>query len=335
MTTRPSGWLEVETPQTHPDNARRLMAAHPEIRKLIGHNPWSFLPLAGIVIVQTALAIWFGRNHTAWWILAIVAWTFGAVMHHGLWVLLHESGHMLLFGKRKWNHMAGMMSNLPLLCPAYFNFTKSHRRHHLALGEYDEDADLAANFEAKLVGNDFVRKSLWLVLFPFFQGLRPFHTPPPEYINASVLTNIAAQVVYVTGVAFVGGWGAILYLLLSLFFSIGLHPLGARWIQEHYTLDSDQETFSYYGWGNKLAFNVGYHNEHHDFPSIPWNRLPQLRRIADEHYGKLRCHRSWSRLLVDFLFDPRWTLHSRVVRPAGSSTGRVRNAGGVAAVTRR
>jgi len=27
---------------------------------------------------------------------------------------------------------------------------------------------------------------------------------------------------------------ALLYLLISFFFSVGLHPLGARWIQEHY-----------------------------------------------------------------------------------------------------
>lgn len=336
MNNTSSKWLQVETPQPHPDNAKRLLAAHPEIRKLIGHNPWSFLPIAVIVVVQTALAIYFGRTSAPWWVLLITAWTLGAVMHHGLWVLLHESGHMLIFGKRRYNHLAGLLSNLPLLAPAYFNFTKSHRRHHLGLGEYDEDADLAANFEARMVGNDTVRKSLWLILFPFFQGLRPFHTPPPDYFSPAIIGNIVAQATYITGIVLLGGSGAILYLLMSLFFSIGLHPLGARWIQEHYTLDADQETFSYYGWGNILAFNVGYHNEHHDFPSIPWNRLPRLKVIANEHYGKLRCHQSWSRLLADFLLNPRWTLHSRVVRPAGSSSGRARRAaGGVANVTRR
>jgi sphingolipid delta-4 desaturase len=100
-------------------------------------------------------------------------------------------------------------------------------------------------------------------------------------------------------------------------FSVGLHPLGARWIQEHYTQDPVQETFSYYGPLNLLALNVGYHNEHHDFPSIPWNRLPQLRAMAPEFYDSLKSHTSWSRLLWEFVFNPRYSLHSRVLRAMG------------------
>jgi sphingolipid delta-4 desaturase len=105
-----------------------------------------------------------------------------------------------------------------------------------------------------------------------------------------------------------------LYLLASFCFSIGFHPLGARWIQEHYTLDPSQETFSYYGPLNFLALNVGYHNEHHDFPCIPWSRLPQLKAMAPEFYDSLRCHRSWTRLWLQFLFDRRYDLFDRVER---------------------
>ncbi len=55
-------------------------------------------------------------------------------------------------------------------------------------------------------------------------------------------------------------------MVISFFFSVGLHPLVAGWIQEHYLiLDKDQETYGYYGSLNKLAFNVCVHNEHHDF----------------------------------------------------------------------
>ena len=39
-----------------------------------------------------------------------------------------------------------------------------------------------------------------------------------------------------------------------------------------------QETNSYVGPCNRLAFNVGLHNENNDFTGVPWHRLPELRR---------------------------------------------------------
>ena len=100
----------------------------------------------------------------------------------------------------------------------------------------------------------------------------------------------------------------------SFFFSVGLHPLGARWIQEHYLVAPPQETYSYYGPFNKIAFNVGYHNEHHDLPSVPWNRLPDIRSRAPEMYNSLVHHTSWTKLLLQFIFDPRIGLYSRQER---------------------
>ena len=106
---------------------------------------------------------------------------------------------------------------------------------------------------------------------------------------------------------------ALLYLLASMVFSVGLHPLGARWIQEHYTVSPPQETYSYYGPLNRVALNVGYHVEHHDFMNIPGSRLPELHAIAKEHYAPLVSHRSWTWVLWHFITGP-MNLGSRIVR---------------------
>jgi len=63
-----------------------------------------------------------------------------------------------------------------------------------------------------------------------------------------------------------------------------------------------------------MSLNVGLHNEHHDFPGIPWNKLPELRKIAPEYYVNLVHHTSWVKLFFNFIFNPKYDLFSRIVR---------------------
>jgi len=129
-------------------------------------------------------------------------------------------------------------------------------------------------------------------------------------------TIISWIIIFSTDVLIIYFFGpiAFLYLVFSLFFSIGFHPLGARWIQEHFLVAPPQETYSYYGPLNIVALNVGYHNEHHDFQSIPWTKLPELKKMAPEFYDNLFYHTSWIKLWLKFLFDPGLSLFSRMLR---------------------
>jgi hypothetical protein len=187
-------------------------------------------------------------------------------------------------------------------------------KHHSHQGAYEWDADLANHWEARLVGNSWYRKAMWLMLFPFFQVTRPPRLKAIRMWDRWFSINLLCAAAYDVAIVYFCGWPGFLYLVFAFLFSIGLHPVGARWIQEHYTYDFDQETFSYYGPINLVALNMGYHNEHHDLPSIPWNNLPKLRAMAPEFYNNLKYHSSWSRLLFQFIFDRRYSLYSRVER---------------------
>lgn len=63
---------------------------------------------------------------------------------------------------------------------------------------------------------------------------------------------------------------------------------------------------------NTVNLNVGYHNEHHDFPSVPWNKLPKVKKFAGKYYDSLGHHTSYTILLLNFfstetfLFIPAW-----------------------------
>lgn len=155
---------------------------------------------------------------------------------------------------------------------------------------------------------------MWLLFLPFFQALRTPRLKEIKFQDKWTWIEAALTFGFDALIVFLWGPRALVYLLASFFFSIGLHPLGARWIQELYLAKPPQETYSCYGPLNLISMNVGYHNGHHDIPSIPWNRLPKLRQMAPEFYDTLYHHTSWTKLSIKFIFDSDLDLHSRAVR---------------------
>ncbi len=159
-----------------------------------------------------------------------------------------------------------------------------------------------------------MRKAIWLLLFPLVQLTRPPRLKELRPIDHWVVINFVIQMAFNAAILFLISPAALGYLFASFFFSVGAHPLGARWIQEHYVLFPGQETNSYYGPLNRFQMNIGYHNEHHDFPSVPWTQLPDVKQLAPEAYDTLRFHPSWARLTWQFISDPRISLYTRNVR---------------------
>jgi sphingolipid delta-4 desaturase len=299
--------------EPHAARAREILRKHTELRALAGQNPWSGVLVVALVSFQVGLA-WLLSGQPVWLIL-LAAWFVGAFVSHALWVLIHECAHNLVVKSGSWNRIFAIVANLPHLVPSAVSFQKYHLKHHAFQGVYALDADIPSEWEARLVGNSAPAKALWLLLFPLFQLTRPPRLKEITLFDGWVFVNIAAQVAFDAAVLFILGPKALLFLGAAFFFSVGLHPLGARWIQEHYLVHgTDQETSSYYGFLNVPALNVGYHNEHHDFPWVPWHRLRAVRRAVPEVYGALASHRSWTRLLLTFLFDRNVSLWSRVVR---------------------
>ncbi len=313
-------YVRVDYGEPHVSRGRELLAAHPELRALAGPQPSSGLWVAALVAAQFAVALLVGD--WPWYFWLPTAYLVGATIDHALWVLIHESSHNLIFRTRLMNRVAALVANTPMVVPAAMSFCKYHLLHHRHMGELALDADLAGPGEAAVVGRSSAAKVIWLGAQALVLGVvRPRRLKSIPVVDRWTLTNLVVQILVVSALVAWTGVGPLKYLLVSTVLAVGLHPLGARWIQEHYVFAEGQETYSYYGPLNRLAFNVGYHNEHHDLTTIPWSRLPIVRQTAPEFYDDLHAHHSWTRLLVTFLGRRDTTLFSRVVRPDGTSAG--------------
>jgi sphingolipid delta-4 desaturase len=311
--SRKTDFVHSTKQEPHRLRTRQILKQHPEVRQLIGKNKYTFFAILGLVGFQIALAGLVSAQ--SWWIVFGAAYLLGAFADHSLFVMIHECAHHLLFKSRAANRLSGILANLPQIFPSSVSFERYHIKHHSFQGVHELDADLPNKWEAKLINNYFIGKVIWLLFYPVFQVFRISRLKEIKPFDKWVALNWLAEIVFTAGIWYAFGPKAIVYLLASFFFSVGLHPLGARWIQEHYlTHDEEQETFSYYGVLNVVAFNVGYHNEHHDFPSIPWNKLPRIKKTAPDYYDSLYSHRSWTKLFFRFLFDKEISLYHRVVR---------------------
>lgn len=313
-----SDFVRVTGREPHFERTRLLLANHPEAKELVGNAPVTAVAVFGVVITQLAVA-WLLRD-AAWWVILLTAYAVGAFADHALWTLIHECTHNLVFKKSSENSWLQIAANLPIVIPGAIAFRRYHILHHNHQGDFELDADLPSPLEARLVGNNTIRKILWLAFYFVAQISRVPLLHRVKLMDKWYIANVLVQGAFIATVVYSWGWTSLIYLLLSSILAIGLHPVGARWIQEHFlTHPGGQETFSYYGPLNTVAFNVGYHNEHHDLMRVPWMRLPQIRRMAPELYEGLHHHTSWTRLLFRFLFDPSIGLHSRVVRQPAPS----------------
>ncbi|CAI2175284.1 12599_t:CDS:2 [Funneliformis geosporum] len=267
-----------------------ILRQHPEIEQLYGYDIKT-IPIAILVdLIQILSAYIFGRialDHN--WAIIIYAFVVGGSMTQLSFIIIHEAAHCLAAPTRCQNRIVGLLANIAIPLPIAMSFRRYHLEHHVFQGVDGFDPDLPLDWEKRFIrGNTFL-KLLWLNLYP-------------------VIYLLHVIIYYFCGVR------GLLYLFLSIWFGYSIHPVAAHFIQEHYTFDDGQETYSYYGTLNSIFMNIGYHNEHHDFTRIPWSKLPEIRRIATEYYDDLAYHTSWFMVHWNFVTKSQFGPQSRVRR---------------------
>eukprot|EP01138_Halocafeteria_seosinensis_P010481 gb/GECG01010701.1/.p1 GENE.gb/GECG01010701.1/~~gb/GECG01010701.1/.p1 ORF type:complete len:378 (+),score=35.49 gb/GECG01010701.1/:1-1134(+) len=301
-------WSYTEEP--HATRRKEILQHHPEVKKLFGIDPNIKWKVFFAVSVQILLASVI--HEAPWWALTVVAYTIGGTINHSMTLGMHEISHNLAFRKILYNRILGIIANLPFGIPAFVSFKRYHMEHHKYQGEDGVDTDVPTTME----GHFFVtplRKLVWCFLQPLFYALRPM-TIVPKKPGKMEGINFLCQFLFNAAIVYFFGVKSLVYLIISTLLGMGFHPMAGHFIAEHYTFIKSQETYSYYGPLNWFSFNVGYHNEHHDFPNIPGSRLPELRKIAPEYYDVLPYHSGWMKVILDYIRLPPITPFSRVIR---------------------
>jgi sphingolipid delta-4 desaturase len=135
------------------------------------------------------------------------------------------------------------------------------------------------------------------------------------------------------------GPNAVLYLMLCDMFAMGFlgHPHLAFWVTQHHANDLlSPDAFVATGGVagrayNLLILNQGHHCEHHDFPQIPWTRLPRLSRIAPEFYGHVPPSRTWYNVVASYYWQTDRAFHYSTHPQTGHAAAAVPAAAGATA----
>jgi len=299
-------------PEPHAERRRALLLAYPEIRGLFGPCPRTKYVCTALFAAQLAAA--YLLRDSSWWLILVVGYVFGGVVNHALLLAIHELSHNLAFRRPVHNRWFALFVNLPIGVPMAATFRHYHLLHHSHQGVEGVDTDLPTKLEARLLRTRS-RKAVWMALQALFYAVRPLWVLPKKP-NRWEVANFLVQFAFDALILYLWGYKALLYLPLGTIIASGLHPVAGHYLSEHYVFRAGQETYSYYGPLNRLTFNVGYHNEHHDFPYVPGSRLPQLRQLAREHYDPLLSHSSWTRTIWDYIMRPELGGFSRVKRKA-------------------
>ncbi|CAK7275448.1 sphingolipid delta-4 desaturase [Sporothrix epigloea] len=321
-------WTYTEEP--HRTRRLAIIKAHPEVTKLCGPEPLTKWVVIGVVGLQIAVALGLHRyDYTFFsWPFWLTAYVIGATANQNLFLAIHEISHNLAFRRPFANRLLAIVANLPIGIPYSASFRPYHLTHHKSLGVDGLDTDLPTAAEA-LVLDSILGKAFFCTFQIFFYALRPMAVMRIPFTKIHVL-NVLVQGVFDLVLVQTCGVQPFLYLLLSSFLAGSLHPLAGHFIAEHYVYDTVTpdatdpdneipipETYSYYGPLNIFAYNVGYHNEHHDFPAVPWTRLEKLRSMAPEFYDSLPRHESWTYVIWRFIWDENVGLRCRVKRKNG------------------
>ena len=121
-------WLLTEEP--HRTRRAAIMKAHPEVKKLMGHEPLTKYISLAVVLIQLSMAATLAHYgvHPLDWRFLLAAYAIGGTANQNIFLAIHEITHNLAFKGIKANKAWAILTNLPIGVPYAMMFKVSQRR---------------------------------------------------------------------------------------------------------------------------------------------------------------------------------------------------------------
>jgi beta-carotene ketolase (CrtW type) len=194
---------------------------------------------------------------------AMLAQTF---LYTGLFITAHDAMHGLVAPKRKrLNQLIGTLCVILYALFSYKRLRAEHRQHHAHPGS-DDDPDFHDGAHPGFAA--------WYVHF-----MKTYVTWR-QIAGMAMAFNLMAHVLKIPQANLIVFWAAPALLSTLQLFYFGTYlphrePAGG-YDNPHRAASNDFSVF----WSFITCYHFGYHWEHHEFPQVPWWRLPTIRREA-------------------------------------------------------
>lgn len=219
--------------------------------------------ILGSLIASTTFL--FLREHPLDWAFLLPGQIF---LWTGLFITAHDAMHGLIAPKYpKLNHAIGMLSTFLYAAFPYGKLKTAHMKHHEAPGDPTVDPDF----------HDGEHDNFFRWYFRFVGH----YIGVVQIVIMAVVFNVLEHLVGISVWNLLMFWvaPAILSTFQLFFFGTYLPHRKAEGPEDPHHARSNP----YPPWLSFLTcYHFGYHREHHEWPYVPWWRLPAARKLSQE-----------------------------------------------------
>lgn len=246
----------------------------------------------------------------------------------GFIILLHDAIHGVAFHRRR----KGLVRVLSLIYAApsaisASQFERWHLDHHRGLGSPDEDPKrhhLSPRRNARWLKFLYLTPALFFIYARAAGGeARTYEPELRRRIRLERIGNLVLHVALIAALAAGFGWAAVGRAWLAPLFVFFPIAFMVNRIGQHYWVDpSDPAKWSTRVDGSPLVrflfLNSNHHIEHHYFPAVPLQHLPELNRRLRPFWAEIgHENRTYPRLLWKWFVENRQA-HTDWSGPSGT-----------------